>query len=254
MIQNLAAFIAGGTYYGPHLPTVVRSYGKGDYLAVIAIEGADGPTRYIVARTFNDANPTFVVGLIATVDEGFAPYLFGIARFADATEAWANAERRAQEGNMYEAGRAEGLAQAAVILDNVRDASGQTGKTPLVAPDAPDHPTRVQIEDDIPHLAYYVQEQLLSFTYNGKSGPWIDVSYGGYGEPVIERIPFREHSSRNFFVYGAFVTYFKSACNTYAAGRLTLRVERITETVRQLNGSQLSAIEDLIAQQEEAGA
>jgi len=43
--------------------------------------------------------------------------------------------------------------------------------------------------DGTPFLSYYDKIHALSFVWDGTQGNWIDVSFGGYGEPVIARIP-----------------------------------------------------------------
>lgn len=43
----------------------------------------------------------------------------------------------------------------------------------------------MQNDDGTPHFAYYRQDKGLSFTWNGRVGNVLDVSYGGYGEPVF---------------------------------------------------------------------
>jgi hypothetical protein len=47
-----------------------------------------------------------------------------------------------------------------------------------------------QGKDGRSHLTYYDRTHALSFVWDGTAGEWIDVSYGGYAEPVFARIPF----------------------------------------------------------------
>lgn len=46
-------------------------------------------------------------------------------------------------------------------------------------------------DDGKPHFTYYDAERMLSYVWDG--GPMMEVSFGGYGEPVIALIP----ASRN---------------------------------------------------------
>jgi hypothetical protein len=46
-----------------------------------------------------------------------------------------------------------------------------------------------QGQDGTPFLSYYDRTHSLSFVWDGTQGDWIDVSYGGAGEPVVARIP-----------------------------------------------------------------
>jgi hypothetical protein len=48
--------------------------------------------------------------------------------------------------------------------------------------------------DGTPHLAYFDKTHQLSFVWDGTQGDWIDVSYGGYGEPAVARIPWNDQS------------------------------------------------------------
>jgi hypothetical protein len=46
-----------------------------------------------------------------------------------------------------------------------------------------------QGQDGTPFISYYDKVHCLSFVWDGSKGDWIDVSFGGAGEPVIARIP-----------------------------------------------------------------
>lgn len=48
-------------------------------------------------------------------------------------------------------------------------------------------PYPAQGEDGTVHLTYYDKEHELSFVWDGKAG-CVEVSHGGHGEPVIDRI------------------------------------------------------------------
>jgi len=47
----------------------------------------------------------------------------------------------------------------------------------------------MQGTDGTPFLSFYDKTHALSFVWDGTAGDWIDVSFGGYSEPVIARIP-----------------------------------------------------------------
>jgi len=47
--------------------------------------------------------------------------------------------------------------------------------------------------DGTPFLTYYDKVHALSFVCDWTEGRWIDVSFGGAGEPVILRIPWHIH-------------------------------------------------------------
>lgn len=45
-----------------------------------------------------------------------------------------------------------------------------------------------QSTDGNPHMSYYIGEHQLSFVWDGAE-PFVEVSHGGYGEPVIDSFP-----------------------------------------------------------------
>ncbi len=79
-------------------------------------------------------------------------------------------------------------------------------------------PDNTQGQDGQPHVTYYDKPHLLSFVWDGTSGPWIDVAYGGYAEPVFARIPLVEES-----VGANQVQDFKTSCDRF--------IDKIDESV-----------------------
>lgn len=73
--------------------------------------------------------------------------------------------------------------------------------------------TEPQNADGTPHLTYYDQEHLLSFVWDGNSDH-IDVSHGGYGEPVVDTIlvPTPLRSVTNI---GVLLTTYEVVCQHY---------------------------------------
>ena len=51
-----------------------------------------------------------------------------------------------------------------------------------------------QGDDGAPHLTYYDRDRLLSFVWNGRADV-IEVSHGGYGEPVGWLLPARDEAA-----------------------------------------------------------
>src|SRR5690242_829159 len=45
-----------------------------------------------------------------------------------------------------------------------------------------------QNEDGTPHFTYFDKPTQLSFVWDG-STPYIEVSHGGYGEPMMDKLP-----------------------------------------------------------------
>lgn len=69
-----------------------------------------------------------------------------------------------------------------------------------------------QNADGRPHFTYYDTDTLLSFAWDGHSQT-VEVSEGGYGEPVTDRIPigtFRQHLRASEHLEA-----FRTACDRY---------------------------------------
>ena len=72
--------------------------------------------------------------------------------------------------------------------------------------------TRQQGQDGNVHLTYFDKEHQLSFVWDGSEGDWIDVSVGGYAEPMIAHIPWTTDEDTTLF--SAFIS-FQGACVSF---------------------------------------
>lgn len=70
-----------------------------------------------------------------------------------------------------------------------------------------------QNADGTPHVTYYDQEHLLSFVWDGTSDH-IDVSHGGYGEPVVDTIPV-PYLDGAAYAAADLLRLFKNLCDEY---------------------------------------
>ena len=69
--------------------------------------------------------------------------------------------------------------------------------------------------DGTPFISYYDRVHALSFVWDGTQGDWIDVSYGGAGEPVIARIPWvNVQTTDESLNLRVFATFCKEFINT----------------------------------------
>jgi hypothetical protein len=74
--------------------------------------------------------------------------------------------------------------------------------------------TIVQGMDGMPYMTYYDKTHALSFSWDTTVGNWVDVSYGGSGEPVIARIPIVGFDTVAHPVEWT-LTRFKSTCDGF---------------------------------------
>ena len=71
-----------------------------------------------------------------------------------------------------------------------------------------------QNADGTPHFAYYDLPNLLSFIWDGKS-PVIEVSQGGYGEPVFDTIPVNGRAGISNATSIRWMDWFQLVCTNY---------------------------------------
>jgi hypothetical protein len=74
-----------------------------------------------------------------------------------------------------------------------------------------------QNEDGNPHFSYFDKEWQLSFVWGGDSSDFIEVSHGGYGEPVTDTIDPISYLPDLRARYGprAWLLWFASVCEIY---------------------------------------
>lgn len=74
-----------------------------------------------------------------------------------------------------------------------------------------------QSADGTPHLAYFDKKTQLSFVWAGSLEKHIEVSHGGYGEPVIDTIDPKEHFHRNYRIktIASWMSWFEMVCVSY---------------------------------------
>lgn len=78
----------------------------------------------------------------------------------------------------------------------------------------------MQNADGCPHFAYFDADLQLSFVWDGRSDH-IEVCYGGYGEPVSDRLPVDLTTVR--LTWPAFaLMQFQVRCEQYVAEKLGL--------------------------------
>lgn len=73
--------------------------------------------------------------------------------------------------------------------------------------------TPLQGKDGTAHVAYFDKQHQVSFIYDCLQGDWIDVSVGGYGEPLIARIPTQEFNDET--PIGLALEAFETRCRRF---------------------------------------
>ena len=71
-----------------------------------------------------------------------------------------------------------------------------------------------QNDDGTPHFAYYDKPNQLSFIWDGRS-PCIEVSHGGYGEPVVDHIPVNGRAGISSASSTRWMDWFQLVCTNY---------------------------------------
>lgn len=74
--------------------------------------------------------------------------------------------------------------------------------------------TTRQDTDGMPYLAYYDQATQLGFVWDGKA-PVIEVSHGGMGEPVIDKIKVAGRVGINSATILRWMDWFQLVCINY---------------------------------------
>ena len=71
-----------------------------------------------------------------------------------------------------------------------------------------------QNTDGVPHFTYYDQSHLLSFVWDGFS-PEVEVSHGGYGEPVTDHIEIPVGTFSTSRTPARWLAWFQVMCQLY---------------------------------------
>lgn len=77
--------------------------------------------------------------------------------------------------------------------------------------------TQLQSEDGTPHMTFYDKDSSTSFVWDGKS-PYIQVSHGGYGEPVIDEFEVPDPLHERLLAM-SLLGWFELACQGWLQGR-----------------------------------
>ena len=77
-----------------------------------------------------------------------------------------------------------------------------------------EQPVPPQNADGTAHLSYYYLKGLLSFIWDGKSEV-IEVSHGGYGEPVFDTMPVTKTDLEISATASDWMDWFRTTCEAY---------------------------------------